>query len=186
MSGEALTRSVDRIIAALASRQHGVVAHWQLVAAGVTTNQIEWRLRNGRLHELHRGVYLVGHRAPPPLAVEQAALLACGEAAALSHRSAANVWNLLPYPASAPVWVTVPPGKHATRPRIKFHRARLARRDIRKRSALRLTSPPRTILDLSARLDANELESVVAEAEFRRLASQAELRAQVEGNEGKR
>ena len=45
---------------------------------------------------------------------------------------------------------------------------------------------PRTILDLSLLLDEEELESLVAEAQFRRLASEAELRAQLEGNEGKR
>lgn len=185
MSGQSLTRSVDWVIARLASRQHGVVARWQLLSAGVTVDQIDWRLHSGRLHELHRGVYLVGHRAPPPLAVEQAALLACGESAVLSHRSAANLWNLLPYPASAPAWVTVPPGRNADRPRIKIHRAALARRAIRTRHGLRLTSPPRTILDLSLLLDEEELESVVAEAEYRQVASHRELRAQVEGNQGK-
>lgn len=49
-----------------------------------------------------------------------------------------------------------------------------------------MTSPPRTILDLSQLLDEEELEGIVAEAEFRGLASDAELRTQIEGNEGKR
>src|SRR4051794_15973637 len=186
MSGQSISRSAERIISALAKRQHGVVARWQLLQAGVTSNQIELRLHNGRLHELHRGVYLVGHTVPPPLAPEQAALLACGERAVLSHRSAANIWNLLPYPAAAPAWVTVPPERNATRPRIKIQRARLGRRDIRKRHGLRLTSPPRTILDLSLILDEPELESVVAEAEYRGLASAPELKAQLEANRGKR
>src|SRR4051812_28832084 len=180
------TRSVDRLIAALAERQDGVVARWQLLQAGLTARQIELRLESGRLHEIHRGIYLVGHKVPPPLAVEQAALLACGEAAVLSHRSAANLWNLLAYPASAPVWVTVPPGRSAARPGLRTKRANLARRDIRTRHGLRLTSPPRTILDLSPLLDEDALESVVAEAQYRRLASQRELSAQVQGSEGKR
>jgi very-short-patch-repair endonuclease len=62
----------------------------------------------------------------------------------------------------------------------------LSARDIRSRRGLRLTSPPRTILDLSALIDEEELESVVAEAAYRRLASEAELQAQLKGNEGKR
>jgi len=81
---------------AIAARQHGVVARSQLLAAGVTAQQIRVRLRSGRLHEIHRGVYLVGHAVPPPLAVEQAALLASGDQSVLSHRSAAYLWNLLP------------------------------------------------------------------------------------------
>lgn len=144
------------------------------------------RLQSRRLHEIHRGVYLVGHTVPPPLATEHAALLACGEWAILSHRSAANLWSLLSYPATGPVWITVPPERSAGRPRIKICRARLLPRDMRERHGLRLTSPPRTILDLSLLLDEDELEHVVAEAQFRRLASDAELRAQLQGNEGKR
>jgi very-short-patch-repair endonuclease len=186
MRTKSFTRSVDRIIAALAANQHGVVARWQLLAAGLTGRQIKLRLQSGRLHEIHRGVYLVGHTVAPPLAIEQAALLACGESAVLSHRSAANLWNLLPYPASAPAWVTVPPERSAIRPRIHIRRARLMRRDVQIRHGLRLTKPPRTILDLSHSLSEEELEQVVAEAQYRRLASEAELRAQAEGNEGRR
>jgi very-short-patch-repair endonuclease len=186
MHRESLTRRAERVIATLASRQHGVVARWQLLGAGVTANQIQWRLRSGRLHEIHRGVYLVGHPVPPPLAVEQAALLASGVQAVLSHRSAANLWNLLPYPASAPAWVTVPPGRGASRSGIQTYRALVPSRDIRNRDGLRLTSPPRTILDLSLSLDEQELEHVVGEAAYRRLASEAELAAQVQGNEGRR
>jgi predicted transcriptional regulator of viral defense system len=102
-------RSVDRIISAIAAKQHGVVARSQLLAAGITARQIVLRLGSGRLHQIHRGVYLVGHAAGPPLASEQAALLACGGGAVLSRGSAANLWSLFPYPASAPPWVTVPP-----------------------------------------------------------------------------
>jgi very-short-patch-repair endonuclease len=186
MCTQSFSRFADRVIADLAAQQHGVVARWQLLAAGITSRQIKLRLRNDRLHEIHRGVYLVGHTVPPPLAVEQAALLACGEKAVLSHRSAANLWGLLSYPASAPAWVTAPPGRSVDRPRIGVRRASLTRRDVRSRHGLRLTSPPRTILDLSLLLEQGELEHLVAEAEYRKLASEAELRAQLEGNQGKR
>jgi very-short-patch-repair endonuclease len=162
------------------------VARWQLTNAGVSRQQVKRRLESARLHELHRGVYLVGHSVPPPFAVEQAALLAGGEWAVLSHKSAASIWALLSYPATAPVWLTVPPERSAQRPGIKVCRAHLSPRDVRTRHRLRVTSPPRTILDLSLLLDEAELEHVVAEAQFRRLASDAELRAQLQGNEGKR
>jgi hypothetical protein len=183
---QSLTQFADRIIAKLAARQHGVVARCQLIAAGVSRHQIALRIRNGRLHEIHRGIYLVGHTVPPPMAIEQAALLACGDLAVLSHRSAAKLWNLLPYPASAPAWVTVPPGRNASRPRIQIHRAVVPPRDVRRQAGLRLTSPPRTILDLSPSLNEGELERIVAEAAFRKLASEAELKAQIGGNERKR
>ena len=44
-------------------------------------------LATGRLHRLYRGVYLVGHPVPPPLALEQGALLACGDDSFLSYRT---------------------------------------------------------------------------------------------------
>ena len=46
--------------------------------------------------------------------------------ATLSHRSAAALWELLPYPATSPAWITIPVERSATRPRIKTIRAQLA------------------------------------------------------------
>jgi very-short-patch-repair endonuclease len=175
----------DQVIAWIARRQHGVVARWQLLAAGITRNQIGERLRNGRLHQIHRGVYLVGHEVPPPYAREMAALFACGSTAVLSHVTAASLWNLLPYPAPGDVCLTISPERNATRPNLEIHRAKIAPRDIRRRHNLALTSPPRTILDLAASYEERELEHLVADANYRRLASDAELRSQLERNRGK-
>ena len=185
MSGESLSRAADRVIAELATRQHGVVARAQLLAAAVSRDQIDWRRRNNRLHEAHRGVYLVGHTVPTQHGRDMAALLACGEGAVLSHRSAAALWGLLSYPASGRACVTVPPGQSATRPGIKIHRAAVAGTDVRRRERMALTSPPRTILDLAGELDAEMLERLVAEADYRRLASARELGDQLERNPGK-
>jgi very-short-patch-repair endonuclease len=49
-----------------------------------------------------------------------------------------------------------------------------------------LTSPPRTILDLAAQLERDELERTVAEAVYRKLASEHELLDQLRRNPGKR
>ena len=145
-------------------------------------------------------MYLVGHEVPPPYAREMAALLATGGTAvvALSHRSAAALWNLSPYPAPGDVCVTVRPGRSADRSGIETHHAALHRRDVRRRHGMPLTSPPRTILDQAARLPAElrtaaalgprwltELERLVAEAEYRGLATEVELRDQLERNPNK-
>ncbi len=89
------------------------------------------------------------------------------------------MWDLLSFAAPRPVCVTLPPERSARRPRIEVHRAAIDRRDIRSRHGLPLTSPPRTILDLAAALHAEHLESVVAEAGYRRFASEAELKDQL-------
>lgn len=161
-----------------------MVTHEQLIAAGVTRHQIAFRLQSGILAELHRGVYLVG-AVTAPHTHEQAALLACGTDAVLSHRSAAALWDLHPYPAAAPVQVTVSPARCPSHPGIRVHRAPLARQDLRRRAGMRVSSPPRTILEIAADLDLETLERVVAEANYRRLASESELRDQLNRNPGK-
>ena len=179
MCAQSTKQSPDATIAWVARLQHGVVAREQLLQTGVTTAQIALRLRDGRLRTIHRGVYLVGP-VPTDLAYSQAALLACGSDAVLSHRSAAAIWGLLPYPSKAYPWVTVPSSQHVVRPRIVVRRRSLHRRDIRTRERLRLVSPPRAVLDCAEVLDdPYELEAMVAEAAFRGLASDAEVREQV-------
>jgi very-short-patch-repair endonuclease len=68
---------------------------------------------------------------------------------------------------------------------VSIVRASLERRDIRHRHGLPLTSPPRTILDNAAILDLDALERVVAEAQYRGLASDRELLGQLDRNPGR-
>jgi very-short-patch-repair endonuclease len=185
MGAQSFTESIDRLMRRTAARQHGTVARRQLLSAGATARQLETRLRSGRLTALHQGVYLVG-AVPGAHTHEAAALLACGRGAALSHRSAAQLWGLLPYPATAPPWITIPPERNATRPRIKVCRAAIDPRDLRRRHGMPLTSPPRTILDMAALLGANSLEHLVAEASYRGLAGEEELHDQLQRNPGRR
>src|SRR5215212_2302837 len=86
---------VERALAALAARQYGVVSGAQLQALGVDRNAIAYRVRIGRLHRVHRGVFAVGHGALTRNGRLLAAVLACGDGAVLSHRSAARLWDLL-------------------------------------------------------------------------------------------
>jgi hypothetical protein len=62
MDGLKQTRALDDAVAELAEAQHGMVARRQLLAQGSGEEAIEVRLRAGRLHRIHRGVYAVGHR----------------------------------------------------------------------------------------------------------------------------
>jgi very-short-patch-repair endonuclease len=174
----------DALIRALAAKQNGVVYREQLLAAGLTPTQIRRRLRDGRLVTLHRGVYLVGAVAPE-WAYCQAGLYACGAGALLGQRSATRIWGLLPYSPLAYPWVIVPPEKRIERPRIIVSRLRVDSRDIRTRHGMAVTSPPRTILDMAVVFDdLYELEALVAEAHFRGLAREPELRMQLERYRG--
>jgi hypothetical protein len=95
---------LDLRLTAVAERQHGVVARRQLLHLGATSDAIRHRLAVGRLRRLHRGVYATGLLGP--YSRYMAAVLACGERAFLSHRSAAALWGLRPAP-SGQIEVTV-------------------------------------------------------------------------------
>ena len=157
------TRGVDRVIADLAQRQHGVVGRGQLAKLGIGTNAIEGRVRRGQLHSVHRGIYAVGHRL---LGIEGrwlAAVLACGRGAALSRRSAAQLWRLLPRsPGRAEVTRTqgwrAPSG-------IVAHRSSLPADELAAVSGIPVTSVSRTLLDLASVLSRRQLERALNEAE---------------------
>jgi very-short-patch-repair endonuclease len=177
---------VDWAIAKLATRQHGVVSRTQLLTAGVTRHEIEWRLATGRLHAVHRGVYRVGHRAPGARAPEMAAALACGAGAVVSHRSAAYLWQLLPYPANPPPVDIMVAGRRVRRPRIRIHRVHaLDDRDTGLRDRVPITVPARTLLDLASDLPIHLLERTIAEAQVRRLVRKDDLVDQLARNPGR-
>src|SRR5919197_3806054 len=86
---------LDLLIAAIAVKQHGVVALWQLLSLGLSPRAVRDRVSSGRLHRIYRGVYAVGRRDLPIKGHWMAAVLACGEGALLSHRSAAALHRIL-------------------------------------------------------------------------------------------
>lgn len=155
----------EQRIGAIARLQRGRVARRQLLAAGITPASIGRMLRRGSLVREHAGVYAVAHTAPTPLARETATLLACGERAFLSHRSAAALWGLLDGD-KGPVDVTVVgarTGRHPTG--IAIHRTgRLVARDVRIHQGLPVTSPARTLLDIAAQTPGADYERALDEA----------------------
>jgi hypothetical protein len=71
----------DELIAAIASRQGGVVSRRQLLARGLSARSIQHRITLGRLRVIQRGIYAVGHDAIPIRGRLCAALLVAGPAA---------------------------------------------------------------------------------------------------------
>jgi very-short-patch-repair endonuclease len=174
------------MVAALAGRQHGVVSHGQLLACGLTHRAIERRSQAGRLHRIHRGVYAVGHTAGPLRMREAAALLACGDGAALSHRSAGAVWGIVAQLGSA-VEVTIVGPDCGARPGVRVRRARhIAPEDIAVREGLLVTGPARTLLDLAAVLGIRALRRAVNEARVAGLVDESDLWAVLDRCRGRR
>jgi very-short-patch-repair endonuclease len=150
---------------ALARRQHGVITRAQLHGLGFTDSAIDHRLRTGRLRPLHRGVFVVGGREVGSLERWTGAVLASGDDALLSHQSAAELWGIRAS-VGGRIEVSVPAASRRRPRAIKVHRrSGLTELDRRVRSGIPVTSPARTLADLSGRLTQAQLEATVNEAD---------------------
>jgi uncharacterized protein DUF559 len=147
---------VDRAAAALAGSQHGMVARRQLLELGMTEAMIKTRLRHGGLHRLHRGIFAYGHRSITIESRWMAAVLAFGPYAVLSHRSAGQLWGLVPRSAIAPE--VTRPGRAGGRPRLVAHEGSLMADEVVRVRGIPVTSVPRTIFDLAGMGSVKERE----------------------------
>jgi predicted transcriptional regulator of viral defense system len=165
MSSSQGTTTPDAVIARIAFAQHGVITFEQLRDAGLGEGAINLRVRNQRLHRVHRGVYAVGHARMSREGRWMAAVLALGDGALLSHVSAAALWGIR-HSSSSQVHVTVPtPCGRKDRRGIVVHRSLTLRpADIAERQAIPVTSVSRTLLDLAGMLAPGRLERAVEQA----------------------
>jgi very-short-patch-repair endonuclease len=153
----------ERELTALAQKQHGVVARRQLVDAGLGARTIQRRIEAGRLHRLHRGVYSFGGGKVNRRGAWLAAVLARGEGAVLSHRSAAALWGLIGT-QRGPIDVTCAQG----RPRhngIRLHQGGVHREERKTKDGIPVTSVARTLFDFADLGDLERLRKAWEEAD---------------------
>jgi very-short-patch-repair endonuclease len=110
-----------------------------------------------------------------------AAVLALGEDAAVSHRSAAALWRMLP-PHEGPIEVTVPgDGGRAKRKGIRIHRSSTFIAGVSiLRDGIRLTKAARTLQDLHRAVSTETYRSAIRRALDLRLISSDQLRSEDE------
>src|SRR4051812_48193401 len=151
--------ALDGIAAAIARRQHGVVARRQLLAAGISARWIASRLDKGSLIR----VYRVGHAAPSIEADYMAAVLACGDEAVLAGRAAAVLLAVIRRgPAAGPA-VICPTKRRIAGIQTKRMRT-MDVKDMTKWKGIPVTTPARTLVDLAAVVSAPELARAVHQA----------------------
>jgi very-short-patch-repair endonuclease len=132
----------------------------------LTPDAVRHEVRRGYLHRIYRGVYAVGRPDLTRKGEWMAAVKACGAGAALSHRSAAELWRLLEH-RGGPMHVTVPvAGGRAKRDGIRIHRIpSLSSVVTTLRDRIPVTKPDRTINDLRNLLEPSELRDAIRAAE---------------------
>ncbi|RTL68107.1 MAG: hypothetical protein EKK42_12030 [Pseudonocardiaceae bacterium] len=133
---ELLRRAVSDVVAAgrrdewlaLLEQQHGMVAYCQLGDFGISRNVVLAQTAADRWSHYLPRVYATFTGPPGRDARMHAALLYGGAAAILSHRSAAEAWNLV-RPLDGPVHITVPYTHSAVsqESRVTVHRSRAYR-----------------------------------------------------------
>jgi hypothetical protein len=119
-------------------------------------------MRRGHLLPLYRGVYAVGHRRLVPHAHLIAALLATGDSAFLSHRTAAAVWGLREI-STRQIQVTIPGAKRCSRGPLKIHETQ-DRSGTTTRNGLRVSSVPRMLIEVAPRESRRELDRLITAA----------------------
>ncbi|HEU4979052.1 MAG TPA: type IV toxin-antitoxin system AbiEi family antitoxin domain-containing protein [Solirubrobacteraceae bacterium] len=156
------SRTVERVLAAVAETQHGLVTRAQLVEAGVTGAEIKQRAATGALIRVHLGVYRVGHAAPSVPAAYLGAVLACGEGDLLAGRAGAWWSGLVKGEAPRPEVLC------RTERRVPGVRTRRCRgldpADGRIWRGIPTTTPARTLTDLAALLPLDALARACHEA----------------------
>jgi hypothetical protein len=104
-----LSRAVARARSWAADEQDGVISRRQALALGLTDHAIEWQLQRGHWQRLHPGVYATFSGELSRRCWLWAAVLRVGPRAVLSHRTAAELWDLR-IESSDAVHITVPSG----------------------------------------------------------------------------
>jgi len=106
-----------------------------------------------------------------------AAVLACGDGAVLSHSSAAALWRIGDEQRGL-VEVSLPSSSRRRRPGIRIHRrpSLNLKRDLTREYGIPVTTPIRTLIDMSLRLDRAGVERMINEADKYNLAHPPQLR----------
>lgn len=171
-------RRASAAIRELAERQHGVVAHWQILELGGSKAMVYARRDGHLLVPLHQGVYALGHLRLSREGRWMAAVLACGPGAVLSHFSGGN--HLQMCGSRGPIEVLRQSGGFTTLGRhrgIRLHQTRrLHPWEVTFEGGISVAVRERILLDLAGRVDSKRLERIFVQTyksgklDWRRLA----------------
>jgi hypothetical protein len=174
----------DAKVAWTAARQHGAIGHPQLDDAGLSQTEIDGRVAAGWLHRTHRGVFAVGHPGLTQRGEWMAAVLAGGEDAVLSHRSAGALWGLC-LDAAQPE-ITVPGAKRRHQRGVTVHGGAMRQGDTLLVDGIPVTKVARTLLDLAEVLTLHQLVQAIDQATAQRHLRPQLMSSMIEQSRGRR
>ena len=164
-------------------QQYGVVSTRQLERLGYGRNSVAKAAKVGRLHRIHRGVYVVGYRRLSWRGRCMAAVLASSPSVA-SHLSAGWLWGLLRYRPET-LHVTSPSARRAKRSFV-VHQADLPDADRVIYEGIPVTSVARTVLDLAVDRSAREIRRQMQRGDDFKVFDLRDMRALLARSNGHR
>ena len=129
-------------------------------------------------------MYVVGRPELSLHGVWMAAVLGCGPGAALSHESAAELWELRPGQRNGSIHISVPSAARRRRPGVVTHRRTFGSVDLTRHHNIPVTTPTRSLIDLALLLPLGQLEAAINEADKRNLVNPEALRKALEALKG--
>lgn len=172
---EEVVEHIDAVIGRIAGQQHGLVTKRQVLDLGATRSVVRRRVARGRWAHVDRGVFQIVGTARTWQSDLLACVLAAGDGAVASHRSAGALWGLDGCWSNQPE-LTIPNGRRFRREGVRTHEStdlHLVQPILR--SGIPTTPVPRTLLDLGAVLRIEQVRLAIDDARRRELVDWDEL-----------
>ncbi|MDQ2826376.1 MAG: type IV toxin-antitoxin system AbiEi family antitoxin domain-containing protein [Actinomycetota bacterium] len=173
----------------IARRQHALVTFDQALAAGLSPCQVRHRVRSGEWSPIRPGVYAIGGAPPTWLQAVAAVALSSGPNAWISHQTAGALWSLPGVTDDAIHVVTSLDRRIRLAGAVGHRSGALFSADLTTRAGIPVTTPARTLVDVSACLTSRQLGMAVDDALRRRVMTLVSLQrcvARLAGAPGRR
>lgn len=166
----------------LAAGQHHVVSRAQLLALGLSTEEIRHLIESRRIHRVRRGIFAVGRPQLSRYGEWMADVLSFGDDAALDGYSAAALWEIQPDAPHRKTSLSVPAEVLRRRPTLVVHRRPALRpaAHVKRHHGIPVTTPALTLVDIARDLRPRDLEGAINEADKRDLIDPESLRVALE------
>ncbi|MEA2452300.1 MAG: hypothetical protein QOG04_1010 [Actinomycetota bacterium] len=168
----------------LALSQHGVVSAQQAQHLGIDHRALSRAVKSRKLAKVHRGVYRMGGAQMTWLGDLMAAHLWLGDDSAVSHLSAAALWEL-PGFREGPVELSTPRNRKPLPPVVVHKASGELGAHTTTVACIPVTNAGRTLIDIAGLVPADQLECAVEDGIRRRLTSLGHLRYLMQGLHGK-
>ena len=155
----------------IARRQHGLITLDQALAAGLTIDQVRYRHRSGEWSVARPGVYAVSGAPPNWTQTVAAVALASQPQAWLSHETAGTLWAM-PGVKDDVIHISTGLDRRVRLAGVCGHRSgALFDADVTTTQRIPVTTPARSLVDLSSGLTYRQLGAAVDDAVRRRIMS---------------